>query len=321
MAKYYRLPCPKCRQRLRIRDQYVGLLVACKHCEADFVFDPEREGVELDGVANGTTAAPGGTSDKEVIQRLEREVEGLRLELDAALIAATSAAEERTQLRVLRAERDRLAADHNRSRLAWESERKGLAGQVALATDGAALARAEVERLTVELSAAREALAKLVPELESLRAEHAEAVARHEARCAEYRAAVEANDAERARLQHEHDAQAARAETLSREVEGTRSEMDKLRDEMSTWGLAIRQRDKSLAALAATQERVKALETSVAEQLGELKDSRAARQDAEAKLAAAERKVEELTTLVGHAENFKNQMTTVLGGLGIRFPG
>ena len=109
MVEFYRLSCPNCAQSLRIRDEYAGLKVACKHCGAAFVFDPKAVGVEPEaGAQTKPLVAPAEQPDPAMqvaVERLESENTKLRDELNAALRVSVSS---KKTLAEAIAERDRL---------------------------------------------------------------------------------------------------------------------------------------------------------------------------------------------------------------------
>jgi chromosome segregation ATPase len=289
MADYYRLPCPNCGQKLRIRDQYVGLNVACKHCGRGFLFDPKQHGVEPDG-GSSAPAPPTPTSDGETIERLEREVVGLREELHAALSAAARAAEERSAARLTRDERDRLSHEHEETLRALDHERS-LAASLA---DELQRLRAERDEVVAEVESLR-------AECEAARHELREAVDRHESDIAEHRGAVESLQADRDRLEAERDRAAEQADSFRKEVEGHARLVESKRGATDD---ALRAAESSAKALA---ERLETAEAAVVAAQTE-------RDEARERARTMAVKVEEL-------ERFKRDMSSTLGRMGIRLPG
>src|SRR5215213_5998259 len=113
MSTHIELACPKCHEALRVRREYVGKRVTCKHCQQTFkVWDPDEPSADLtsppplEGV--GPASARGGDRDAEVA-RLRQELATAVAELESlrgGKLVALSA-----ELAELRAERGRLAEE------------------------------------------------------------------------------------------------------------------------------------------------------------------------------------------------------------------
>ena len=149
MPDYFRLPCPNCSHPLRIRQEYVGLRIACKECHHSFVMKAPAPEELPRGAATVTETfdLPLLPSQPDSSTHADRE----RLESEVA-----SLHEEAMQLRT--------QLDQARVELANAREQ---AEQAPETTPG------DVERLENELASLRESSEELQSELAKKQAESA----------------------------------------------------------------------------------------------------------------------------------------------------
>src|SRR5215213_975095 len=93
MSTHIEIACPKCHEGLRVRREYVGKRVTCKHCQNTFkVWDPDEPQADLTspppleggrGAAAAATAS--ATAASAALGAVEAERDRLRQELTAAV--------------------------------------------------------------------------------------------------------------------------------------------------------------------------------------------------------------------------------------------
>src|SRR5262249_21174217 len=115
MSTHFETICPNCQRPLRVRLEYVGKRVACRHCNQAFKIPPPGEAAQPpSAAAHGpeTIAAP--HDDLKVVS-LRRELEQARLEVEIEHSEIESLraklAEHEQQASLHQAERDRLGRE------------------------------------------------------------------------------------------------------------------------------------------------------------------------------------------------------------------
>src|SRR5438445_814837 len=128
MSTHITIPCPKCQERLRVRREYLGKKVSCRHCHATFeVTDPEgpdflspaSTGTALGDVDEASPRAEGpavGSSAQAELEALRAELELMRAERDRLIEERDTSMEFEQARAEVEAEREELARGEERRR-------------------------------------------------------------------------------------------------------------------------------------------------------------------------------------------------------------
>lgn len=280
MTTHFRIPCPGCGQPLKVRTQYLGQDVTCKHCERTFTAQAPpgegppatpgiREGLPLED--DGAAAARAG--DRLRAEERERELADartalseLRRQLDQAREQAEAASSLRAELDDTRKRLGAREAEVETRRTeaeAWEhvrAERDRLQLELAASRSEVEARTAELGALTGSLEANRHERDRLAAEVDGLRVElksrEGEAT-----RLTEVEAGRDALQSERERLADELRAARSELETaLERErkaeerAEGLRLQLEE-RDRSASESVSQleKERDSLAKALAANE--------------------------------------------------------------------
>src|SRR5262249_50825630 len=110
MSTHFETICPNCKRPLRVRLEYVGKKVACRHCNQAFKIPPPGEAHQPPSPAPApgpeTIAAP---QDDLMVASLRRELEQARVGLEVGHSEIES-------LRAKLAEREQQASQHQAER-------------------------------------------------------------------------------------------------------------------------------------------------------------------------------------------------------------
>jgi chromosome segregation ATPase len=158
MADYLELTCPGCQRKLRIRTKYIGLRVACSHCQHNFLVEaPEGTAASGPTPSGYAPAPPDLAAEQQRVAELDSELQQLRQQLADRAAECAQATEQLREAETRHAE-ERRELEADRSRI--EEQVEQLKRQVQ-----------EAHELQPRLAQVREAEQRLESELSRIRAE------------------------------------------------------------------------------------------------------------------------------------------------------
>ncbi len=295
------LDCPGCGRRLNFRTQYLGQVVACKHCDCTFVARGDRPaeggtpeaatqagkrpatGLEDGLLSTGrpTDEGPGVTLENELAERPGESLTiALRdLELRLGQVRARQNSEKKLRLQL----------DEARTRLAVLGEQVAELEEEALKAraleDALDEAREQLDRSRVDLAGQQELRRRDQEKLDELETQLREARAREAALLSEYRAA-------RDEIGQHRDAD-ERLARLDEEVRALRTEEARWAADRLAWEQERARLEEERAGAGARLEEARLLEMSLAEERAKWDRERAEL------LARAEARIAELLAAHG----------------------
>ena len=250
MPQYIEKPCPQCGKGLRIRTTYVGLRLACKYCNHNFLLQPDGQLVTAPAAPPAASPsspsvdlAPELEAHRQRTAALEQDLDKVRAELAAAM----------TQREDLV-----LQLQKKHEELTREREQSQGALQVAQARQEAELTAATTQRvdLALQLQKKEEELARVQEESKDTLLQLAQA--RQEAvqateQLREQEAARSESDGMQQQLKSLQE-KVARAGTLEQELTSARAEIARLGAEREEIEAASRRRgEEAVNELAAAR--------------------------------------------------------------------
>ncbi|MDR3636072.1 MAG: hypothetical protein P4L84_19880 [Isosphaeraceae bacterium] len=289
-STHFRFPCPSCLHALKVRREYVGKDVQCKHCNVTFrVVVPDDRALDSDGdplFTVETDAPPNGPSthfedtvtvDRLVWDQLQEEVRSLRVERE-------DRQEARERLGVLTEDLEtaRHDADHLRAELASArqeaSKASGLEAEVSRLSAESESLRGQVEALKAAglregmIAVAAAEWGQLHADLEQLRTERDESSrtsALLETAQVELAAARKEADSLRDEAAGTNERRESEIAGLEDENRALKAERARLHDELERSRADALEREQSPPAEPVLPESMIAVERSEWERLGD----------------------------------------------------